>query len=149
MCWLFCLLSTGRLFDRQLVPLQTFWAVCDASITLRLCSPPRSLRSQVFMSPESLLRSPGRSAPPSFNHLSAPWFCFPSSPPLLLLFELLSSPPWPRPLFWSQLCNPANDAEEACCQHILRAAGARLHKLVNKGGPLPRQPLLIIRGKWS
>lgn len=54
----------------------------------------------------------------------------------------LSSPSL-LPLFRSQLCNSANDAEKACCQHILQAAGARLHKLVNRAGPLLCQPLII------
>lgn len=41
----------------------------------------------------------------------------------------------------------ANDAEKVCRQHILQAGRARLHKLVNRAGPLPCQPLIIIRNK--
>lgn len=96
MCWLLCLLSTGCLFDRQLVPLQTFWAVFDASIKPRLCSPPRSLRSQVFMSPESSLRSPGRSALPFLQAALRPITLLPflsSVTPAVGVPLLLAPPP--------------------------------------------------------
>lgn len=70
---------------------------------------------------------------------SLPWKVCSPLPLLLCSCSFTSSSPWPRPPFWSQLCSSANDAETASCQHIPRAAGARLHKLVNKAGPLPRQ----------
>lgn len=87
---------------------------------------------------------------PPFSAISPPhpYWCFPRHtflPLFLSSLHFIPSSASLLPLFWSQLCNSANDAEKACCQHILQAARAWLHKLVNRAGPLPCQPLIIIR----
>lgn len=102
-----------------------------------------------------LLEGPiNRGNPPFSSHLQPFLRLIPTDAPLpthtflpLFLSSLYFISPSPSllPLFWSQLCNSANDAEKACCQHILQAARAWLHKLVNRPGPLPCQPLIIIR----
>lgn len=85
-------------------------------------------------------------SPPHPYWRSTPNFPSHTFLPLFLSSLYFISPsPSLLPLFWSQLCNSANDAEKACCQHILQAARAWLHKLVNRPGPLPCQPLIIIR----
>lgn len=47
-------------------------------------------------------------------------------PPFLSLAHPPPPPPFAHPVFQKQLCNCANDAEKACCQHIPQAAGATL-----------------------
>lgn len=88
-----------------------------------LATPATSACELVRCQGRSLLGPAGRSAPP-----------LPSAFPLLSFTAPPHSSSWPRPLFWSQLCKCANDTEEARCQHIPRAAGARLHKLVSDAG---------------